>query len=219
MPSYGYSVVPVQKAVMALRIVQVVFSVIVLGTAAYIVSLTDGYGSDYVFTPGALAVFTAIATWIFSAYWFFANTNVGHKFYNYWAIMAVEFFVWVFWLTTFALYASYISGTLNILGGYGVSGSDPGSGSGGSTYCYNGYCVSYKRSLEKRYYTSDTDADTISSTIYTTLAFSVLNFVLFSVTIVLYVINLSRHRAAQASAEQNHSAHVEAGGNVAHYKA
>jgi len=191
MVSNGYSVVPVQKAFTALRIIQVILSIIILGLAAYVVSLTNSYGySSYVFEPGALAIFTTVATWIFVAYWFVANSTAGTKLYNYWAILAVEFFVWVFWLTTFALYASYVSSTLAAYGG-GPSSSD-------NEVCYSGYCVnvSYKRGLLKRSYS----VDTVSATIYAALALSVVDFLLFSVTLILYAVNLFRHRATNASA-------------------
>lgn len=59
MSSNGYSVVPVQPAFMALRIIQVIFSVVVLGMSCYLVSLTSGYSYTFeVWTPAlALATF------------------------------------------------------------------------------------------------------------------------------------------------------------------
>jgi len=121
--------------------------------------------------PGALGIFTAIATWIFAAYWFVANNSSSQKLYNYWAMFAVEFFVWVFWLTTFALYASYVVDSLAMYGG-----SSSSSSSTDNQLCYAGYCVNYKRSLTKRYRSAETvSAETVSACLYTALAFSVIN--------------------------------------------
>ncbi|KAH7128163.1 hypothetical protein B0J11DRAFT_504648 [Dendryphion nanum] len=184
----GYSVVPVQKAFTALRIIQVIFGVIVLGLSAYLVSLTTSYGSSYVFTPGAIAIFTAIATGIFVVYWFVAHGASGKSLYNYWALFAVEVFLWIFWLTTFALYASWVTGVIGYTGGSHTN--YPGT----NTYCYAGYCVNIKRGLEKRYYS----VDSASACIYAALALSVVNFLLFSATTVLFAINMFRHRTAQS---------------------
>jgi hypothetical protein len=49
MAGSGYTVVPVQKAFTALRIIQVIIGVAVLGLSCYPVSLTSGYGSAYIF--------------------------------------------------------------------------------------------------------------------------------------------------------------------------
>lgn len=208
MAGSGYSVVPVQGAFTPLRIIQVILGVAVLGLSCYPVSLYTSTGlSSVIFEPGALGIFTGIATGIFVAYWFIATSASNQKLYNYWALMAVEMFVWVFWLTTFALYADFVAGTLALYNSYtdyssldySYSGSGSGSGSG-QQYCYAGICVTVKRGLTKR----STSSDPFSATIYSALAFSVLNFILFSVTMVLFIINLVRHRSAK------HSSHVEA---------
>jgi hypothetical protein len=190
MPNNGYSVVPVQKAFTALRIIQVILGIIILGLSAYPVSLTSGYGyGAYIFEPGAIGIFTGIATLIFVVYWFVSNSVSNQKLYNYWAIFAVECFVWVFWLTTFALYASFVGQSLSTMGNYNTSYS------GGNTYCYSGYCVTGKRGLSKRY----VQTDPVAGTIYAALAFSVINFILFSVTLILFTVNMMRHRTAHAS--------------------
>jgi hypothetical protein len=119
---------------------------------------------------------------IFIIYWFVATSGSGVKLYNYWAIFAVELFVLIFWLCTFALVASkaaLLTQALNfdVTTGDGTTGSsNTGTGFTGSTggssgtVCYSGYCVNYKRSLLKR-----TAADPFSATLYTSLALSVIN--------------------------------------------
>ncbi|KAF2684250.1 hypothetical protein K458DRAFT_39236 [Lentithecium fluviatile CBS 122367] len=213
MAGSGYSVVPVQKAFMALRIIQLILGLAVLGLSCYPVSLTSGYYYSYVFEPGAMGIFAGIATLIFAIYWFVAASNV--KLYNYWAFFAVEFFVWVMWLTTFALYASFVSSSLSGMGDYGVSSSYSGSGSGDNTVCYAGYCVSYKRDLMKRY----TGTDPVSGTIYTALALSVINFLIFSTTLILYTINMVRHRSNEANVDAVRNGQIDSGPHANELKA
>jgi hypothetical protein len=195
----GYSIVPIQKVIIPLRIIQLVFGLVVLGISAYQVSLYagSGYSSDvspvYVkkhtisllISPpqaGGLGIFVGLATMIFITYWFVATSSSGRNLYNYWAIFATELFVLIFWLCTFALVASKVA----LLAQYnadfsGNSGNSGNSGSGGSytsttngngqgQACYDGYCINYKRGLDKR-----AMVDPFSATLYTDLAVSVVN--------------------------------------------
>jgi hypothetical protein len=119
---------------------------------------------------GALSIFTAIATVIFVIYWFVANSPANTNLYNYWAIFAVELFVLIFWLCSFALTASKVALIAQSSSYYDSSDyTTDGSGS----HCYAGYCVkrdlSYKRDIVKRW------TDPISATLYTALALSVIN--------------------------------------------
>jgi hypothetical protein len=133
------------------------------------------------YQSGALGIFTGLATMIFVIYWLVATSPSGLKLYNYWAIFAVELFVLIFWLCTFALVASKVSTFVDadkfvnaFNGGDSESdsgnGSSSGSGSGNNQYCALGVCVNYKRSLSKR-----TSTDPVSATVYTDLALSILN--------------------------------------------
>ncbi|KAF2670940.1 hypothetical protein BT63DRAFT_453311 [Microthyrium microscopicum] len=190
-PQNGYSVVPVQKVFLPLRIVQLILGVAVLGISAYHLSLYAAYDA------GGLGLFAGLATIILVVYWFVSQSNTN--LYNFWAIFAVEIFVLIMWLCTFALIASKVA-LLNSYTGY--IGGSYGSGSSGSssgTICYAGYCVNYKRSLAKRY------VDPFSATIYAALALAVVNFILFGVTFTLYTINMFRHRATFTSSVQNGS--------------
>jgi hypothetical protein len=124
---------------------------------------------------GGLSIFTGIATIIFLVYWFVANNQSNTNLYNYWAIFAVELFVLIFWLCTFALDADKVAYIAKIrsygssYGTYNPSGSTTGGGNG--SYCLDGVCVSYKhkRGLVKR------DTDPYSATADTALALSVIN--------------------------------------------
>ncbi|EXJ72657.1 uncharacterized protein A1O5_03803 [Cladophialophora psammophila CBS 110553] len=170
----GYSVVPVQRIFFPLRIIQMVFTVGVFGIACYHLSLYSGYDA------GALSLFTCLASIIFLIYWFVANSPTNSHLYNYWAFFAVELFVLIFWLCTFALAADKVAKYVQLLSydtsydgyDYSSTGDTTGGTTGGSSYCYDGVCVSYsKRDLAKR----DTVTDPFSATLYTALALSVIN--------------------------------------------
>jgi hypothetical protein len=126
---------------------------------------------------GALSIFTAIATVIFVIYWFVANSPANTNLYNYWAIFAVELFVLIFWLCSFALTASYVALFAQASSYYDSSDyTTDGSGyttDGSGSNCYDGYCLkrdlTYKRDIVKR------STDPFSATLYTALALSVIN--------------------------------------------
>ncbi|OAP58424.1 hypothetical protein AYL99_07514 [Fonsecaea erecta] len=196
----GYSVVPVQRIFLPIRIVQMVFTVIIFGIACYHLSLAPSYDA------GGLSLFTALATIIFLIYWFVANSPTNTHLYNYWAVFAVELFVLIFWLCTFALDADkvslYVQAT-NYSSSYdGTDYSGDGTTSGSGTVCYAGVCVNYKRDLYKRSLVKRA-TDSVSATLYVALALSVINFILFGVTFALYTINMFRHRAALSNAKGN----------------
>ncbi|KIX93439.1 uncharacterized protein Z520_10858 [Fonsecaea multimorphosa CBS 102226] len=196
----GYSVVPVQRIFLPLRIIQMVFTVIVFGIACYHLSLAPNYDA------GGLSLFTALASVIFLIYWFVANSPANTHLYNYWAMFAVELFILIFWLCTFALDADkvalYVQAT-SYTSSY--DGTGDGSTSGSGTVCYDGVCVNYKRDLYKRGLIKRS-TDSLSATLYVALAISVINFILFGVTFTLYTINMFRHRAALSNAKGNNIA-------------
>lgn len=70
--------------------------------------------------------------------------------YNYWAILGLDIYQIVIWLTAMALLASEISGTGSIGLGLSVVGFSSGISTGDGDNCYYGYCFR-KRSLERRY--------------------------------------------------------------------
>lgn len=47
--------------------------------------------------------------------------------YNYWAVMSLDILLIIFWLSSFALMASQVAPFMQ-----------------GSTYCYYGYCTTYR---------------------------------------------------------------------------
>ena len=124
-----------------------------------------------------LSIFTAIATIIFLIYWFVANSPANTSLYNYWAIFAVELFVLIFWLCSFALTAQEVAVFVQAES-YATtySGDYTTDGSGGSgTYCYFGYCTGYKRDLSYKRDIVKRSTDPFTATVYAALALSVIN--------------------------------------------
>ncbi|KAH0843730.1 hypothetical protein FOPE_09040 [Fonsecaea pedrosoi] len=199
----GYSVVPVQRIFFPFRIVQMILTVFVFGIACYHLSLAPNYDA------GGISLFTGLASIIFLIYWFVANSPGNTHLYNYWAIFAVELFVLIFWLCTFALTADKVAllvQATSYTSSYdGVDYSGGGSDGSGSV-CYAGVCVNYKRDLHDKRGLVKRSTDPVSATMYVALALSVINFILFGVTFVLYTINLFRHRAALSSLKGNNIA-------------
>ncbi|KAI0853523.1 hypothetical protein F5Y00DRAFT_224876 [Daldinia vernicosa] len=89
------------KGFVAIRIIQLIFSIIILGLSAFgIVFL--------VFAGDALTLFTSIATIITSIYCLVAHFGPA-KAYNYWAILGLDIFLVIFWLISFAILAAQIA--------------------------------------------------------------------------------------------------------------
>ncbi|KAI2467096.1 hypothetical protein F4781DRAFT_433749 [Annulohypoxylon bovei var. microspora] len=89
------------KGFVAIRIIQLIISIICLGLCAF--------GIAYlVFSGDALMLFTAIATIITSIYCLVAEFGPP-KAYNYWAILSLDIFLVIFWLISFALLAAQVA--------------------------------------------------------------------------------------------------------------
>jgi len=170
-------VLPLPKAVFGLRIAQLVLAVVILGLAAYGVTF-------FAFDGDSLMLFTTLATMIITIYYIVAVVALPAA-YNYWAVLSLDIFAIIFWLISFALLASEISGY-----GWGVSYSYSGS-----SYCdAYGYC--YKKrdnSVAKR---ATTNVYTYRDALAAAAGLGGLEFILFIVTLVITSIYLHRHRKA-----------------------
>ncbi|KAH8682277.1 hypothetical protein BX600DRAFT_505882 [Xylariales sp. PMI_506] len=89
------------KGFIAIRIIQLVLSLVVLGLSAYGVAYL-------VFSGDCLMLFTAIATFICCIYYIVAEFGAPAA-YNYWAVLSLDIFLVIFWLISFALLASQIA--------------------------------------------------------------------------------------------------------------
>ncbi|KAF9878592.1 integral membrane protein [Colletotrichum karsti] len=86
------------RGFIALRIVQLVLALIITGLCAF-----GAYAAP---TPGnCLMLFVAVATVIVTT-WLIVAKYGAPKAYNYWAVLALDCFLVVFWLCAFALLAS-----------------------------------------------------------------------------------------------------------------
>ncbi|KAF3764501.1 hypothetical protein M406DRAFT_322631 [Cryphonectria parasitica EP155] len=92
------------KGFIALRIVQLILSVVVLGLDAYALSILS-------FDATQLNIFTALWTMIIGIYYLVVEVG-GHsawKGYNYWAVLTLDIFSLIFWLVSFALMAARVA--------------------------------------------------------------------------------------------------------------
>lgn len=88
------------KGFIAIRIVQLVIAVVILGLDAYTLS-------EILTTSDELNIFTAIATIIITIYYIVVEFSASAwKSYNYWAVLALDIFALIFWLISFALMAA-----------------------------------------------------------------------------------------------------------------
>ncbi|OIW23986.1 hypothetical protein CONLIGDRAFT_120551 [Coniochaeta ligniaria NRRL 30616] len=85
----------------ALRIVQLVVAVIVIGLAAYGVSGWAFDGDIFIMVVGLM-------TMIVTIYYIVAET-ASPAIYNYWAVLSLDIFLVIMWLASFALLASEVA--------------------------------------------------------------------------------------------------------------
>lgn len=146
------------KGFIAIRTIQLVIAVIILGLIAYSLSLI-------IFDGNSLNIFTAIATIIISIYYIVAEFGAP-KLYNYWAAMSLDIFMVIFWITSFALLASEVAPYMK-------------------GYCDYYYCYSL----------SGTDL-VVASCLAAAAGLGGLEFVLFSISLIIHSIMMHRHRKA-----------------------
>ncbi|KAJ0115834.1 hypothetical protein J7T55_004003 [Diaporthe amygdali] len=89
------------RGFIALRVVQLILALVILGLCAYSLTLIS-------FSGNALSLFAAVATLIITVYCIVAHFGPAVT-YNYWAILALDIFGIVFWIASFALLASQVA--------------------------------------------------------------------------------------------------------------
>ncbi|KAK3330178.1 hypothetical protein B0H66DRAFT_597724 [Apodospora peruviana] len=97
------------KGFVAVRILQLVFSVIILGLAAFGIWALAFSGDCFIL---AVAIMTLMASIYHLVSWFGAISL-----YNYWAVMSLDILLVVMWLSSFALLASQIAAFFAYAGG------------------------------------------------------------------------------------------------------
>ncbi|KAF7186088.1 hypothetical protein HII31_12615 [Pseudocercospora fuligena] len=96
--------------VLALRVAQAVFAIIVLGLTAYVANWWSGYWHSYSPSQINYLIFCAVWTILALLYliivpWRFSETGAHHKF----AILAVESVTMIFWFAGFIALAVFLS--------------------------------------------------------------------------------------------------------------
>ncbi|KAK3301069.1 uncharacterized protein B0H64DRAFT_30112 [Chaetomium fimeti] len=89
------------RGFIAIRIVQLVLALIILGLAAYAISYLSFDGNQFILT-------VALMTMLSSIYHLVAELGAPAA-YNYWAILGLDIFLLLMWLCSFALLASRVT--------------------------------------------------------------------------------------------------------------
>jgi hypothetical protein len=97
------------KGFIAIRIVQLVLALFIIGFCAYGVS-------TLAFSGGSLMLFTGIAT-LTVTIWLIVAEFGAPMIYNYWAVIALDSSLVIFWLCSFALLAAQTSYVFDYYGG------------------------------------------------------------------------------------------------------
>ncbi|OAA79777.1 hypothetical protein LEL_03263 [Akanthomyces lecanii RCEF 1005] len=151
--------------VFGIRIAQVVLSIVVLGMAA-------AWSEYALFDAPSLAIAAAVFTWAVVAYILVTEkVHAANLLYSIYAVIVLDAFMIIIWLSTWALNAARRAALGDIGGG----------SSRGGTVCYNGICYDYKkRSIERRAMTWST----LSGLLAGVAALGAVVWVLFIVTFV-----------------------------------
>jgi len=145
------------------RIIQLVFALICIGLSGYILSV----GS---FGPAGFMIFVGVVTLIMSIYNIVALTK-AHKAYNYWAVLAFEIFLWIFWLVAFAWMAAWAAIYLGYWATYG--------------YYYDSYYGDGYGDIFK----------TLGSVMGGAAGIGALTWILYFITLIMHSVFMTRHRA------------------------
>ncbi|KAM0740363.1 hypothetical protein ACQRIT_005547 [Beauveria bassiana] len=161
--------------VFGIRIAQVVLSIVILGMAAA--------WTDYaLFDAPSLAIAAAVFTWVVVAYILVTERiPVANAFYTIYAVIALDAFMCIIWLSAWALNAARRAELGNVGGRRGGRGR----------FCYEGICYDYKkRSIERRAMTWQT----LSGLLAGVAALGAIVWVLFIVTLVWTIMNFLKGR-------------------------
>ncbi|KAF7880847.1 uncharacterized protein EAF02_006738 [Botrytis sinoallii] len=160
-------------ALFGLRIAQLVLAVIILALSSYGVYWL-------VYDGDALTLASAAISIVICVYVIVASTGAP-VLYNYWAILGLDIIAVILWVVSFPILASQIANAITV---------DYSCDSYYSCYYYK-----HKRGLglEKR---AETTWETYKGVMIATSALGGLEFVLFSITLIILGINLHRHRSA-----------------------
>ncbi|GAB1311057.1 MARVEL domain-containing protein [Madurella fahalii] len=173
----GHEHIPIYpQGFIAVRIIQLILAVLIMGLSAYSVYLLAYDGNSFI-----LAV--AIMTLISSIYHLVAKYGAPYI-YNYWAVLGLDIFFIVMWLSAFALQASRVAPLFAYL--------SPSYSSYDSSYI-SGYDSSYDTGY---YYTYTVYGISWLGAQAGASALGGIQFILHIVALIIHSIRLHRHRAA-----------------------
>ncbi|KAK7430208.1 hypothetical protein QQZ08_003183 [Neonectria magnoliae] len=158
---------------MILRVFQFVFSIVILGLISYTVYVLT-------FSANCLMLFTSVASVIITL-WMVLAHSCAPKLYNYWAVLALDIFLLVFWIISFALLTAQTVFFWSVTSGY----------------C--DYYTCYYGSLSG-------SALVYGAILATACGLGALEFMFFFISLVMHSIALCRHRRTEL-----HSNPVNAG--------
>lgn len=97
--SKTHPLIPTPKGFLAVRILQLLLGIVILGLTAFLINRTIGF----TFNAEGLAIFTSLATLIIGIYAILAEERVmGESRNHLFALLALEIFAVIFWLATMA---------------------------------------------------------------------------------------------------------------------
>ncbi|KAL2021435.1 hypothetical protein VTK56DRAFT_7188 [Thermocarpiscus australiensis] len=165
----GHEHIPIYpRGFIAVRIVQLVLAIIIMGLSAFSIYILPYDGNSYI-------IAVAVMTFITSIYHLVARFNAPGIF-NYWAILGLDIFLVIMWLASFALLASRVAALWYYTGRYS------------SYYSYSSY---------SSYDTDYDDAYLIWLAVQAAAAsLGGVAFVLYIIALAIHSIALHRHRAA-----------------------
>lgn len=175
-------VIPLPKWVLFVRGFQLLLAVIVMGVSAY--------GIYWVaFNSWCFALFTALATMIIVLYAILTNHVAACAGgYNYWALLALEIFGVLFWLSSMAALAATRAAFVF-----------PTEINGCVNYGYGGVCYKKRDIIEKRAVATYGYLDMMSAT----AGLSAIEMLLFITTLTVFSIHLRRTRSSNKHAPIN----------------
>ena len=117
----GKEVIDLPAYFFSLRLAQIIIAILVLIVDIVSTAVLASYGAI------SFGIFTPIATCIIVVYWYYAN-RVRPQYYNRWAILILECFAVVWWLSLWSALASYSSALADIDAIDNAFGYDDGNG-------------------------------------------------------------------------------------------
>ncbi|KIW01995.1 uncharacterized protein PV09_06505 [Verruconis gallopava] len=167
-------IVPMPKGFLAVRILQIVFALIVVGLTAFLISNTIGF----VFSATAFGIFCGILTLIIVTYDLVAE-KAAKAAYNMWAVLALDILMVIFWLSAMGSMAALRA-----------------------AFTVPVTITTYKRVITKRYYYAWA-GNTYLAILAGAAGVSAIELILFIISLIMFGARLHRHRTSSRGTTNN----------------